>query len=336
MSTLQIRKQSAPILRTLSVLLYGVPKVGKTTEAAKFPGAILLNCEPSGTDLLKGEHEIADINSLGAMEQMLPAICNSAYKTIVLDGFTWLINQAAREKVKEMGERNRLRAYALITEQVQRILSDILRSGKIVIATGHSRLVDLDEEETKGPNGEKIEKVEVRPDINPRLSDGVFGLFSVIAYCYPTQKGSMMLTKPEDNEKRRILAGDRSGILPKTMELSAEKIMAALKATQPAAPPKPAPGAPPATAPANGQQPAAPAKASNDQVRDIEVQAQRIYGAQWFTHIERLAQDASSGAAKTFADLTPKEADALLATLTAAPAGQPAAVDAAADADLWK
>ena len=267
MSTLQIRKQSAPILRTLSVLLYGVPKVGKTTEAAKFPGAILLNCEPSGTDLLKGEHEIADINSLGALEQMLPAICNSAYKTIVLDGFTWLINQAAREKVKEMGERNRLRAYALITEQVQRILSDILRSGKIVIATGHSRLVDLDEEETKGPNGEKIEKVEVRPDINPRLSDGVFGLFSVIAYCYPTQKGSMMLTKPEDNEKRRILAGDRSGILPKTMELSAEKIMAALKATQPPAQSKPAPGAPPApaSAPANGQ------PAGDDAAADAEL-----------------------------------------------------------------
>lgn len=78
--------------------------------------------------------------------------------------------------------------------------------------------------------------------------------------------------------------------------------------------------------------PTAPAKASNDQVRDIEVQAQRIYGDQWFTHIERLAQDASSGAAKTFADLTPKEADALLATLTAAPAGQPAGDDA----ELWK
>ena len=47
---LQPRKQEAPVLRTLSVLLYGIPKVGKTTEAAKFPGALLLNCEPSGTD----------------------------------------------------------------------------------------------------------------------------------------------------------------------------------------------------------------------------------------------------------------------------------------------
>ncbi len=228
----QPRKQEAPVLRTLSVLLYGVPKVGKTTEAAKFPGAVLLNCEPSGTDLLKGNHEVVDVTSLDHLDGMIGAIINSPYKTIVLDGFTWLINQAAREKVKTMGEKNRMRAFALITDQTQRILGEILRGGKIVIATGHSRIVD--DEEIDG-------KVEVRPDINPALSNGVFGLFSIIAYCYPTRDGSRMLTKPEDNEKRRILAGDRSGVLPKVMELSADKLMTALKATQPQKPATPEP-----------------------------------------------------------------------------------------------
>ena len=315
----QTRKQTAPVLRTLSVLLYGVPKVGKTTEAAKFPGAILLNCEPSGTDLLKGDHEIADIASLGALEAMTGAICNSAYKTIVLDGFTWLINQAARDKVKEMGERNRLRAYALITEQVQRVLGDILRSGKIVVATGHSRLVDVDDE----ADG----KVEVRPDINPRLSDGVFGLFSIIAYCYPSKDGSRMLTKPEDSDKRRILAGDRSGVLPKIMRLGAEELMAALRQTQPQKA---------GEQPTNGRAKpvSAPAKASSDQVRDIEAQAQRVYGANWFTHIERIAQEASDGQANTFDGLTPKEAESLFAALC----GQPVAAESAGDDDpnLWK
>lgn len=305
----QTRKQTAPVLRTLSILFYGVPKVGKTTEAAKFPNALLLNCEPSGTDLLKGEHEIADISSLGHLENITPALCNSAYKTVVLDGFTWLINQGAREKVKEMGERNRLRAYALITEQVQRILGDILRSGKIVVATGHSRLVDLDEEpEESGPRSEKIDKVEVRPDINPRLSDGVFGLFSVIAYCYPTDKGSMMLTKPIDNAKRRILAGDRSGVLPKTMELSAEKLMALLKATQPQK------ATSEAGAKAGGQQAPIPT-ASADKVAQLRAAAQHVYGEDWTSHVAKLAQDASSGSASTFEDLTKKEAEALLNTL---------------------
>lgn len=224
----QPRKQSAPILRSLSVLLYGVPKVGKTTEAAKFPGAVLLNCEPSGTDLLKGDHEVYDVNSLQQLDSITAQLAGTQYKTIVLDGFTWLINQAVSEEIKRRGKAYSLPIYGEVTDQAKRILGDILHSGKIVVATGHSRLVDVE--------GEAKDKVEVRPDINPRLSDGVFGLFSIIAYCYPSAQGSMMLTKPEDNDKRRIIAGDRSGVLPKTMPLSADKLMEYMRQTQPAKP----------------------------------------------------------------------------------------------------
>lgn len=237
-NALNVRRQTAPVLKSISILLYGFPKTGKTTEAAKFPEPLLLNCEPGGTDLLKGEHDVIDVISLQQLDAMTGALAAAKYRAIVLDGFTWMINQAARDKIKEIGEKNRLRAYAQITEQVQRVLGDLLRSGKIVVATGHSRVVD---------DEEIAEKVEVRPDINPRLSDGVFGLFSIIAYCYPTADGSMMLTKPQDNEKRRILAGDRTGILPRTMRLSAGELMKTLKATQPQA------EKPPTTQPDAGQ-----------------------------------------------------------------------------------
>ena len=81
-----------------------------------------------------------------------------------------------------------------------------------------------------------------------------------------------MLTKPEDNDKRRILAGDRSGVLPKTMELSAEKLMALLKQTQPQ---KPAgEQSKPAEASKNGNgvsadKPAVPAKAGSELVKQV-------------------------------------------------------------------
>jgi hypothetical protein len=225
-NTFQPRKQNAPVLRGLSILLYGVPKVGKTTEAAKFPGALLLNCEPSGTDLLKGEHDVYDVTSLQQLDSFVAQLANTQYKTVVLDGFTWLINQAVSEEIKRRGKQHSLPIYGEVTDNVKRILGDILRSGKIVVATGHSRLVDVE--------GEAKDKVEVRPDINPRLSDGVFGLFSIIAYCYPTADGSKMLTKPQDNDKRRIVAGDRSGVLPTVMPLSADKLMEFMRQTQPA------------------------------------------------------------------------------------------------------
>jgi hypothetical protein len=225
-NTFQPRKQNAPVLRSLSILLYGVPKVGKTTEAAKFPGALLLNCEPSGTDLLKGEHDVYDVTSLQQLDSIIGSLRQSPYKTIVLDGFTWLINQAVSEEIKRRGKGHSLPIYGEVTDQVKRILGEILLSGKIVVATGHSRIVDIE--------GEAKDKVEVRPDINPRLSDGVFGLFSIIAYCYPTADGSKMLTKPQDNDKRRIMAGDRSGVLPTVMPLSADKLMEYMRQTQPA------------------------------------------------------------------------------------------------------
>ena len=37
-----------------------------------------------------------------------------------------------------------------------------------------------------------------------------------------------MLTKPDDNDTRRIMAGDRSGKLPRLMDLSADKMMEVL------------------------------------------------------------------------------------------------------------
>ncbi len=283
------RKQAAPILRNLSILLYGIPKTGKTTEAAKFPGAVLLNCEPAGTDLLKGDHDIFDVASLDHLERTTAAICASKYQTIVLDGFTWLISQAAREIVAKKGPAHRLPAYGEVTDRTQRVLGDILRSGKIVVATGHARQVEVE--------GEAAGKLEIRPDINPRLSDGLFGLFSIIAYCYPTSAGSTILTKPTDDDKRRIIAGDRSGILPKTMELSAAKILETLNRTQP----------PP---PANGNgQPNGKPLATAEQIAEFEEGGSELYGAEWEAKRRGLL---GSQQAKTAEELTSEKIDVLI------------------------
>lgn len=222
---LQVRKQTSPTLRNLSILLYGIPKTGKTTAAAQFPNAVLLNCEPGGTDLLAGEHDVVDIDNLAHLEKMVPQIVKSEYRAVVIDGFTWLVNQAVREYIKRNKPKDRRRAYGDVGDMASRIMADLLMSGKVVVATGHSRLVDVEDE--NDPKND--EKVEVRPDVNPRLSDAIFGLFGVIAYCFPTGNGSQMLTKPKDDSRRRIVAGDRSGALPNVMPLDAGELMVRLR-----------------------------------------------------------------------------------------------------------
>lgn len=237
---MNIRKQTGIVLRNLSILLYGQPKIGKTTQAAKFPNALLLNCEPGGTDMLAGEHNIVDVRSLDQLDALVQEIAASEYKTIIVDGFTWLINQAVRERSRRFTGKDRRRIYADVTDQVSRIMGDLLSANKLVIATGHSRAVDVDDEPMPGeppkprPDSrsgkEEEEKIEIRPDLNPRLADSIFGLFSIIAYCFTGSDGSKMLTKPMDNAKRRILAGDRSGVLPQIMPLDAKLLQDALKA----------------------------------------------------------------------------------------------------------
>lgn len=226
MNGLNVRRQEKPVLSRLSVLLYGFPKIGKTTQAAKLPGALLLNCEPGGTDFVKNA-DVVDIHNLAELERTIDLIIKSDYKAVVLDGFTWMVNQAAKIEAARPGANGRQqdgrRVYQQISDRVTAVIGKLLDSGKIVIATGHSRMVDSSDG--------SADKKDVRPDLNESLADDLFGVFSIICYCYPTQSGSMMLTKPNDNDKRRIFAGDRSGVLPEKMPLDLPKMLAALKAT---------------------------------------------------------------------------------------------------------
>lgn len=214
---LSIVRQEKPDLNRLSILLYGFAKIGKTTEAAKFPEPLILECEPRGAQFIVGVDRLV-IPDLNFLERSIGEILALPNKTIILDGFTWLLEQSA----KSIGSGDPRAAYKKVGDRFTAVLGTILASNKIVVATGHSRKVD----DADAPG-----KIEIRPDLNPDLGDSVFGLFSVICYCYPSEEGSMMLTKPLDNPKRRILAGDRSGILPSKMKLSAKDLMAAFRKT---------------------------------------------------------------------------------------------------------
>ena len=198
-----------------SIFLYGMPKVGKTTEACKFPHTLALDCEPRGTQFVRTADKL-QIKNLSDLEQQIDEILRQPHKTLVVDGITWMLEQAA----KTLPERDGRQAYKKVGDRFQLLIGKILSSDKIVVATGHSRKIE---------DPEKQGKTIIQPDMNPDLADSVFGVFSVVCYCFPVENGaSKMLTKPDDNDKRRIMAGDRSGKLPRLMDLSAAKLMEGL------------------------------------------------------------------------------------------------------------
>lgn len=214
MSDLNIRRNGEQGNISHSVFLFGMPKVGKTTEACKFPNPLVVECEPRGAQYVPNV-DVLPVRDLAELEQKINSIMGQPHKTIVFDGITWMLEQAA----KSSQNRDPRQAYKQVGDRFQMLLSKILSSDKMIVATGHSRKTD---------DPDKAGKVEIRPDMNPDLSDSVFGAFSIVCYCFPTANGSKMLTKPDDNDQRRIMAGDRSGKLPRLMDLSASKMLEAL------------------------------------------------------------------------------------------------------------
>lgn len=221
MSELNIRRNGDNGNMSHSIFLFGMPKVGKTTEACKFPNPLVIECEPRGAQYVPNV-DILPMRTLAELEGSIDAILKQPHKTIVFDGITWMLEQAA--KSTQQGDPRR--AYKQVGDRFQILLGKILSSDKTVVATGHSRKISADDPE-------KPNKVEIRPDMNPDLSDSVFGAFSIVCYCFPTADGSKMLTKPNDNSVRRIMAGDRSGKLPDQMKLSAAEMMKCLGMAQP-------------------------------------------------------------------------------------------------------
>lgn len=218
---LKIRKQEQPVLSRMSVLVYGQPKIGKTRFASGMPQPLFLACEPGGCDFVSGD--VIDIASLSELVQVAGELAQGAsaqYKTVVIDGVTWVANQAAVLAAK--GQKDGRRGYQQVTEQLSQALSGLLSAGLGVVATGHSRSLVVDE---------STGKIETRPDVNEALADDLAGLFSFVFYAHLSKEGNAVaLTKPIDTDRRRVVAGDRSGVLPKLMQLEPQAMLTALGA----------------------------------------------------------------------------------------------------------
>lgn len=217
-TTLKVRKQAQPTLERLSVLVYGQPKIGKTRFASTMPQPLFLACEPGGCDFLTGV-DVVDVAALGELVQAAGELARGGgqgYRTIVVDGITWLATQAAQQAAR--GQKDARQGYRAVTEQISEAVSGMLAAGLSVVATGHGRSWTED-----------TGKVVTTPDVNEALADDLAGLFSIVLYAHLGRDGqAVALTKPVDSEKRRIVAGDRSGKLPKIMALDAPAMLVTL------------------------------------------------------------------------------------------------------------
>jgi|GEM_PF-2503877 len=135
-----------------SMILFGPPKIGKTTFGAAWPKSIVLECEPGGAQYIKCRKlDIGSLDELRSAWDLLKA--DKSYETIIIDTLDRVAQWVEVEICAELGLKHIMdtkkgeRIGSQWGEYVNRILILLegwKRLGKRVIFIGHTKKAETD------------------------------------------------------------------------------------------------------------------------------------------------------------------------------------------------
>lgn len=231
------RSKASIDLAKQSILLYGVPKIGKSTFASRFPEAISLECEPGLNQL-----EVYKVATY-SWEALLEACREIAkgqhpFKTIVIDTVDNAFKMCSdhvcgRNGVDYEGDIGHGKGWALVKNEWHRVLTRLasLPYGLVLI----SHAIDKTVETRTG------EYTKTQPSLPDRARGVVLGLVDMILYCDTISDrdaaGNVVVhrvlrTKPHPTYE----AGDRTGRLPEVLPLDYGTFLKFFTLESPAAP----------------------------------------------------------------------------------------------------
>lgn len=217
-------------LTSKTILIYGPPKIGKSTIASQFPGALFLECEPGLNELEVFKMPTYSWEAFKGACRLI-AQGKHDFTTIVVD----TIDNCFRFCTEEVNELNEVayegdlphgKGWALVKNEWHRVLTKLasLPYGLILISHAQDKRI-----ETR--TGEYIK---TQPSLPDRARAVVLGLVDMILYCDTevrkdsegnTSVHRVMRTKPHPTYE----AGDRTGRLPDVIPLSFKAFEAAFK-----------------------------------------------------------------------------------------------------------
>lgn len=211
-----------------TILLYGSPKLGKSSFASKAPGSLFLECEP-GLNHLE-VYKVPTYSWEAFLEACkLVAKGDHNFKTIVIDTVDNAFKMCsdyvcAKHGIEYEGDMGHGKGWALVKNEWHRVLTRLasLPYGLILI----SHAVDKTIETRTG------EYTKTQPSLPDRARNVVLGLVDIILYGDSTAKkdaaGNVTIervvrTKPHPTYE----AGDRTGRLPELLPLDYEQFVKA-------------------------------------------------------------------------------------------------------------
>ena len=197
------------------ILLYGEPKIGKSSLAAQFPDALFLSTEKGLNHLEVFEQPIKDWKSLLAT---ITALCNEKnnFKTIVIDTTDNLALYCQDHVLKENGADHESelgfgRGWKLVDKEFRKAVDKLSRlSNKGMIFISHSIAVP------EVRKGTAEGKTKISHTLSPKMRKVIHGMADMIWYMETDFDGNRVI---RTKGTRDYDAGDRSNLLPPTIQM---------------------------------------------------------------------------------------------------------------------
>ena len=205
-------------MSNLSMLLYGAPKIGKSTFCSRAEDALFVATEPGLNHL---ETYNVRVNSWREFLEVMALIAkgNHPFKTIVIDTVDKLCDFCEQElctqnNVVSLSDFAFGKGYALYKTEMSRVFQKIFALNMGVILTSHTQLTDVDT-----PQGRITRWT---PTFPKRIQDVIIPMVDIIGFA----QNVVSLNEKGERVEERVLqtktsslweAGDRTGRLPKTI-----------------------------------------------------------------------------------------------------------------------
>jgi hypothetical protein len=217
-------------LDRMTTLVYGQPKIGKSTLCSEFPGAIFLATEPGLNALSTYQVDVTSWKVLldAAVEL---ASGKHQFETIIIDTIDNAYKMCSdyiceQNKIKHESDLGFGKGWKMVENEFHRVLTKLAKLPYGLVMVSHSKIVEVEN------NVAKYNKIV--PSLPDKARAIALGLADLILYA------DIEYSKLPDGERleSRVLrtkptkffeAGDRTGMLPDSLSLSYNALSNAMK-----------------------------------------------------------------------------------------------------------